>query len=67
MKSHLTHNGGGGRCTKTINREKIKKKQKQNSITDYFDKDPQGINGKPSEESRISVESNNMSGAAFLE
>jgi hypothetical protein len=53
--------------TKTINREKIKKKQKQHTITDYFNMNSHGINGITCEEFQVRVEPNNMSGAAFLE
>jgi hypothetical protein len=52
--------------TKTINREKIRKNQKQKTISEYFGKMSHG-NGKPSEEHQVSVESNNVSGASFLE
>jgi hypothetical protein len=52
--------------TKTINREKIRKNQKQKTVNEYFGKMSHG-NGTPSEEHQVSVESNNMSGAAFLE
>jgi hypothetical protein len=51
-----------------MNREKLKK-QKQNTMDDYFGKNIQGNHGdgNTDEGLQVRVETNNTSGAAFLE